>query len=42
MRDVAIIGVGLQKWGELWEKSFRDLFVEAALNRHQQRMQVPV
>lgn len=32
MRDVAIIGVGLQKWGELWEKSFRDLFVEAALN----------
>lgn len=31
MRDVAIIGVGLQKWGELWEKSFRDLFVEAAL-----------
>ncbi len=32
MRDVAIIGVGLQKWGELWEKSFRNLFVEAALN----------
>ncbi len=32
MRDVAIIGVGLQPWGELWEKSFRDLFVEAALN----------
>ncbi len=32
MRDVAIIGVGMQKWGELWEKSFRDLFVEAALN----------
>ena len=32
MRDVAIIGVGMQKWGELWEKSFRDIFVEAALN----------
>ncbi|MCK4856884.1 MAG: thiolase domain-containing protein [candidate division Zixibacteria bacterium] len=32
MRDVAIIGVGIQKWGELWEKSFRDIFVEAALN----------
>jgi acetyl-CoA C-acetyltransferase len=32
MRDVAIIGVGLQKWGELWKKSFRDIFVEAALN----------
>ena len=33
MRDVAVIGVGMnEKWGELWEKSFRDLFVEAALN----------
>ena len=32
MRDVAIIGVGLMKWGELWEKSHRDIFVEAALN----------
>ena len=31
MRDVAIIGVGLTKCGELWEKSFRDIFVEAAL-----------
>ena len=31
MRDVAIIGVGLTKMGELWEKSFRDIFVEAAL-----------
>ena len=31
MRDVAIIGVGMQKWGELWEKSIRDIFVEAAL-----------
>jgi acetyl-CoA C-acetyltransferase len=32
MRDVAIIGVGMIKWGELWEKSLRDMCVEAALN----------
>jgi acetyl-CoA C-acetyltransferase len=33
MRDVAIIGVGMnKKWGELWEDSFRDIYVEAALN----------
>jgi acetyl-CoA C-acetyltransferase len=31
MRDVAVIGVGVNKWGELWEKSLRDIFVEAAL-----------
>jgi len=31
MRDVAIIGVGMNKWGELWEKSIRDIYVEAAL-----------
>jgi acetyl-CoA C-acetyltransferase len=31
MRDVAIIGVGMGKFGELWERSFRDLFVEAAI-----------
>jgi acetyl-CoA C-acetyltransferase len=31
MRDVAVIGVGMQKWGELWEKSARDIFVESAL-----------
>lgn len=32
MRDVAVIGVGLnKKWGELWEMSLRDIFVEAAL-----------
>ena len=31
MRDVAVIGVGMQKWGELWEKSTRDIFVESAL-----------
>ena len=32
MREVAIIGVGMTKFGELWEKSIRDIFVEAALN----------
>ncbi len=30
MRDVAVIGIGMTKFGELWERSFRDLFVEAA------------
>ncbi len=32
MKEVAIIGVGMTKWGELWEKSLRDIAVEAALN----------
>lgn len=32
MRDVAIIGVGLTQFGELWDRSFRDLFVEAGVN----------
>ncbi len=31
MREVAIIGVGMNKWGELWNKSLREIFVEAAL-----------
>ncbi len=31
MKEVAIIGIGMIKWGELWEKSLRDLAVEAAL-----------
>jgi len=31
MRRVAVIGIGMTKWGELWEKSLRDIFVEAAL-----------
>lgn len=31
MRDVAIIGVGMNKWGELWEHSLRDIWVEAAM-----------
>jgi len=29
MRDVAVIGVGLTKFGELWNKSFRQLTAEA-------------
>jgi acetyl-CoA C-acetyltransferase len=31
MREVAIIGVGLNKWGENWDKSLRDMIVEAGL-----------
>ncbi len=31
MKDIAIIGVGMTKFGELWEKPLRDIFVEAAL-----------
>lgn len=31
MREVAIIGVGMTKFGELWEQSLRDMFAEAAL-----------
>ena len=31
MKEVAIIGIGMTKWGELWEKSLRDIAVEAAL-----------
>ncbi|MCP4633786.1 MAG: thiolase domain-containing protein [candidate division Zixibacteria bacterium] len=31
MRDVAIIGVGMNKWGELWNMSLRDIFTDAAL-----------
>jgi acetyl-CoA C-acetyltransferase len=31
MREVAIIGTGMTKFGELWGQSLRDLFVEAAL-----------
>lgn len=32
MRDVAVIGVGMKNWGELWDKSLRTIFVEAALD----------
>jgi acetyl-CoA C-acetyltransferase len=31
MRDVAVVGVGMTKFGEIWNSSLRDLFVEAAL-----------
>ena len=31
MKDVAIIGVGMTQFGELWSKSIKDIFVEAAL-----------
>jgi acetyl-CoA C-acetyltransferase len=31
MREVAVIGIGMTKWGELWEKSLRDIYVETAL-----------
>jgi len=31
MREVAVVGVGMNKWGELWEKSLRQIFTEAAL-----------
>ncbi len=30
MRDVAIVGMGMTRFGELWETSLRDLFVQAA------------
>lgn len=29
MRDVAVVGVGMTKFGERWDKQLRDLFVEA-------------
>lgn len=32
MRDVAVIGIGITKFGELWESSLRDLWVDAALD----------
>ena len=31
MRDVAIVGAGMTPFGELWERSLRELFVDAAL-----------
>lgn len=31
MRDVAIIGTGITKFGELWDKSFRALGIEAGM-----------
>ena len=31
MREVAVVGVGMTRFGELWGQSLRDLFTEAAL-----------
>jgi acetyl-CoA C-acetyltransferase len=31
MREVAVIGVGMNAWGELWGKSLRQIWTEAAL-----------
>jgi acetyl-CoA C-acetyltransferase len=31
MRDVAIVGVGLSRWGEVWSESLRSLWTSAAL-----------
>jgi acetyl-CoA C-acetyltransferase len=31
MRDVAIVGAGMTRFGELWESSLRNLFVDAAV-----------
>lgn len=31
MREVCVIGVGMTKFGELWTKSLRDIFVEAGI-----------
>lgn len=30
MREVAVIGVGMNKWGELWDQSHRDVWTDAA------------
>jgi acetyl-CoA acetyltransferase len=30
MRDVAIVAAGMTRFGELWNASLRDLFVEAS------------
>ncbi|HUV30134.1 MAG TPA: thiolase domain-containing protein [Acidobacteriota bacterium] len=32
MRKVCVVGVGLSQWGEIWRKSFRQLFVDAAMD----------
>jgi acetyl-CoA C-acetyltransferase len=31
MREVAVIGIGMNKWGEIWECSIRDLLARSAL-----------
>ena len=32
MKEIAVIGIGITKFGELWEKSLRDIAVESAIN----------
>ena len=32
MRNVCVVGVGMSQWGEVWKKSLRQLFVDAALD----------
>lgn len=32
MKEIAVIGIGITKFGELWEKSLRDIAVESVLN----------
>lgn len=32
MRDVCVVGVGMSRWGEVWRRSLRQLFVDAALD----------
>ena len=31
MRDVAVVGIGMVDFGELWEKSLRTIWAEAAV-----------
>ncbi|MFA5313709.1 MAG: thiolase domain-containing protein, partial [Methanomassiliicoccales archaeon] len=31
MREVAIVGIGITKFGEMWEKSFREIGIQAGL-----------
>jgi acetyl-CoA C-acetyltransferase len=30
MREVAVLGIGMSEWGELWKKPMREIFVDAA------------
>ncbi|MFH1372833.1 MAG: thiolase domain-containing protein [bacterium] len=32
MRNVCVVGVGMSQWGEVWKKSLRRLFVDAAID----------
>ncbi|MCK4606745.1 MAG: thiolase domain-containing protein [candidate division Zixibacteria bacterium] len=31
MREVCVVGIGMSKWGEVWRRSLRQLFVDAAM-----------